>query len=1142
MARSLADHIVKRAIATAIGEPPADGSDLPLGHQKLFTFCRPSLDPGVYGIEAIQEIHAPNGETLSVFNYDSTASSPQPVSLQTFTVIAPQFQLDPKDINSYYPPDGHVDEGRILPHIVFNDPHVPWQRPAFSANYARRLPYQVPWLALITFDPEELAVTAEEALGLGIPDFDLKQPPSSGAYPMSVGQFLTKVKSRANYEVIQRQQNGKSIWKNLKSSPDPTSVIFPPISVIEPLFPKDSVLGVLLSHVREANVTGLPDATHGKSGLYSIIISQRSGPMDLTAPKSQVVHLVSVEHMASTNFDDIRSYGRIGMVSLFSWRYLCVPPNPTSVISIMKRLGDQKQMLRPPQQLISSIRSQPGNQTDTDTDPQNGPRLLAERLSLGYSISRWRVATGEETISFIRGPLVPTLTPREPSNGADWPDSSNSGKDYQILDRDLGVMDNTYSSAFQIGKLMAVSDPVFASALFRFRSLVQNRAASSARMTVNGVVPASTVINDAFKAVAEIRRTTKGNCVPARIVLPSSSAVAPPLRDPSILPTFQRAIKSAVALQTSAGEAIYSDYNLGKSNNSDWEIIHKWISDKLFLAGIPAHYLITDPSHLSGLPVDYDEGQPIALTSEALRFFYIDDAWMDCFIDGALSVANHLDPGDDFVRREIKEVYNVYLRNTIDPAPVKPPIPRYGFIIRSLVIKAIPDLRVTVRCRKATGPGVYDIDDSRAPLIRLTKIDDFTLLALLDCFPEHIHDITLSQPPHQQRFTAPTSPTEGLAFPVKQLFTSGAPDGPWPIWPDSRFPNKAQWFTPATRMLNLLPMAQDLNSGMRFSEPTRAFAANIDPAIFSVILNDDNFQLTILPPLLSAPEPYPPPDRQLWANPPPATPISPAAAAQRQSHIASPDDLNSVTPSVHPLSMLQPILSHPPSLNPSATPITIASSAALPTAAISSEYIMSIHPDYRGPAPRPFTPVFPPQKIYSARDYLPTTPIHRPDLIFSIHKNPSAPARDALLVSLEVIIPTNTTAGSDEPLLQTPYVGAGARMIHNHRLITLMSAPAGGQDLRVKIAPRSAALGQMVGLSNLALEDASFKLAACAVAPTRTPRAVQVHGLGHVMRGVCKVLLVERWAFASGAEEEAVGEVDVLKREGGDVDGLGNEV
>jgi hypothetical protein len=53
---------------------------------------------------------------------------PQPVEKQQFSVKAPQLNLDPKLVNTYYPPSGHQDDPRILPHIVFNDPHPPWLR------------------------------------------------------------------------------------------------------------------------------------------------------------------------------------------------------------------------------------------------------------------------------------------------------------------------------------------------------------------------------------------------------------------------------------------------------------------------------------------------------------------------------------------------------------------------------------------------------------------------------------------------------------------------------------------------------------------------------------------------------------------------------------------------------------------------------------------------------------------------------------------------------------------------------------------------------------------------------------------------------------------------------------------------------
>ena len=103
------------------------------------------------------------------------------------------------------------------------------------------------------------------------------------------------------------------------------------------------------------------------------------------------------------------------------------------------------------------------------------------------------------------------------------------------------------------------------------------------------------------------------------------------------------------------------------------------ISEKLYLTDIPAHVLFPDPSFIP---------------EESLRFFHIDDIWMDCLIDGALSVANHLERDDDAIREEIKQAYNAYLSDA--SLPNLPQIPGYGFILRSAIIKVMPDIRITV--------------------------------------------------------------------------------------------------------------------------------------------------------------------------------------------------------------------------------------------------------------------------------------------------------------------------------------------------------------------------------------------------------------------------------------------------------------
>lgn len=187
------------------------------------------------------------------------------------------------------------------------------------------------------------------------------------------------------------------------------------------------------------------------------------------------------------------------------------------------------------------------------------------------------------------------------------------------------------------------------------------------------------------------------------------------------------------------------------------------------------------------------------LHPEALRFFAIDDTWLDCFIDGGLSCANHLDPEHDYVRLSIKQLINTsLLRGGPGGTPI--PVPKSGFVVRSSAVKVAPDLKVAVTCYTLSGNS-WDEDTTHDPLLRLTRLDDYTILCLLDCGLDQVCKITLAQPPHQQRFalslSLSTDPDTGAplgvapALQIKSLYTNEhvAPeghgdDGIWPELPD----------------------------------------------------------------------------------------------------------------------------------------------------------------------------------------------------------------------------------------------------------------------------------------------------------------------------------------------------------------------
>jgi hypothetical protein len=358
----------------------------------------------------------------------------------------------------------------------------------------------------------------------------------------------------------------------------------------------------MMAHVRHVNTLGFPDAGVEEEGYFSVVISSRTGrvevPDGVTAPQPQIVHLVSLEHYDSTLKDLTSGYSsstsadRVGMISLYSWTYNCTQES-VNFVDTMQAIANDMQPLKSPQSTLDALLKNASQQPTFTL--QRAAEILHGRLDKGYTIARWRTSTGEETMAFNRGPLVPTQAPGVPAKLLEnWPKVSMTGKDYQIYDRDLGVMDLTYSSAWSLGKLAAISDSPFNAALLRFRSLIWSKASSTTRLLINNIPTQATVLRKSTAAVKAARSITPSqfNGAVSRTSPLSTDDVAPALSHPAVTAKFATAIQQAVDRYSSTvtGELIYNDFGLQQAANSDWELIHGWISDCLYLAHIPGRW------------------------------------------------------------------------------------------------------------------------------------------------------------------------------------------------------------------------------------------------------------------------------------------------------------------------------------------------------------------------------------------------------------------------------------------------------------------------------------------------------------------------------------------------------------------------
>jgi hypothetical protein len=495
-------------------------------------------------------------------------------------------------------------------------------------------------------------------------------------------------------------------------------------------------------------------------GIFSLIHSRRSGPTDIAQnkpPRPQTVHLISLEFIADMDkIPDDSSL--VALISLYSWSYLCQPRLSVNFVDSMRDIGmqvkdlTQSNLLRHTESFIAAATQR--IQLQGRKDLQN---TISQRMHDGYTIVRHRVGTGEQTAAYFRGALTPN--PSSAVSLPNWPISSNNGQDYLILDPKQGVIDISYSSAWQLGKTMAISNFGFAAALARFRRLLHTEGVKTASFMRVAMVRD---VNTKFNTLSSLSRTltavgkastiapplSPGRSAPAHapISLPGRFTGPNSKADPKIKQAFVDGVANAGKIHTAAlGRNVnktFDEVSTAPANN-DWNIILSYIMDRMWLSGVPSHYLVPDASFLP---------------PESIRFFHIDHVWIDCLIDGALSAANHLARETDPVRQEIKRRISEYLGSVIGTGESAHhhQVPTFGFFLRSAAVAAFPDMRIEVPYASDPSQNAkIQVPAGKIPILVRKQFAKDIVMCLLDRIPTggQIASIKISQPVHQQCFS-----------------------------------------------------------------------------------------------------------------------------------------------------------------------------------------------------------------------------------------------------------------------------------------------------------------------------------------------------------------------------------------------------
>jgi len=641
------------------------------------------------------------GDYTIYFNHSLSVAPQRFESKQVFTVQGPQIDLPAGDVVSVFPPANATGEfANDLPHIVFSKRVMPWERKLSKEEK------NTPWMALLSFSENELLNGVnKETLSISV----------------TAGSLST-------------QENGivKPAFK-LEADIAPTTmcnVIQVSGGVLKAILPNAREAG-LLAHVRQVSMTGKEGLDEKDSGWFSVVIGNRFPATDsATGITRNLVHLVSLEGWeallnAPDGIDTTKIYQ---LTSLHGWSYNCQSHKGESFGALAKNFvtGDQNKPAITALQLPLGV----------DTGAPEG-EVVATRLLRGFVPLAYRTRQGETTFSWYRGPLTPQPTTLFAGNSAFLSSSAAT-----IFDPVMGLFDLSYAAAWQVGQSLALADKTFAQTVFRFRKhgnqmvdLMVERRRQDPGVPIAQLLEGSPHV----RRLTQFLQNKPHEVLSAFAVNPNKQAMAGRVQQ-LFNSNGGKAIAANEVVSTPVAKTLMQEPavpgTIAEELADELSYMGSWLADLHELRKVPFDHLVADER---------------MLPSESLRFFYVDNNWIELLVNGALSPGMHSTRDTAFIDMmmgSIRAAIDAALQTrwkAITGMDLIPPVntdvfdlPVSGILMRSAMVSGWPGLVVQAFQKGAMLKN-----------IRMERLSPTVLLCLFLGVPDTIQ---VDEPQHSLRF------------------------------------------------------------------------------------------------------------------------------------------------------------------------------------------------------------------------------------------------------------------------------------------------------------------------------------------------------------------------------------------------------
>lgn len=694
-----------------------------------------------------------------------------------FAVQAPRFTLDSNDIQAVFPPDQTQGEYTdTLAHVVFTKQTLPWMRRPSLAEPVVSFPDQehdhdVPtWMAVLIFDEDDELAFKQQGFSASpsagkLRDLFFKRPQTQVAQGYSYFYAAADLDSSSDAARLEKYLDYG------QHADDACNYIDVPLGLFWSVAPSLDDLK-MMAHVRNVEIirkatqNGVPASRNDLSKVpgtsnFAIVTGNR---LPQTG-KRCIAHLVSLEAMepflpidpaTSDNGGEVsrpRSVqvpnepafaiddkGFMRLVSLTSWSFTSTgtgkrfeqlllelkPKNPLAGQATPSTVAANFALGLP----VAAVE-------EGDTDET---RRAKNALQMGYTALGHHTRDAGNTVSWYRGPLTPyqIKTSTVPPT---WT-SADAATQY---DPDTGLFDISYAAAWQMGQLLALQNKHFSVLLYNWR-----------RNNLRDVVAQMEAIV-LQQSLDEIQQQLQ------------SDALIYPLLKP-FLPTPDALLATGNLAVARAGRVrhqreVLSDATqllaIGDARFSVPLEIYTWLAKLKLLDGVPFNYLVPDER---------------MLPPESIRFFYLDENWIQSLLDGALSIGRAVtgNAADPSIAHDVAIKARVNLHTTRhasisrsialglkDQAQEKIDMDVVsGFILRSDVVQGWPGLEVNA----------YTPDGKAMDIVRFERLAPGVLLCLFDLDGQTLGSVDIHEPAEGLHFGV--AATEPKAINLRYNFTN----------------------------------------------------------------------------------------------------------------------------------------------------------------------------------------------------------------------------------------------------------------------------------------------------------------------------------------------------------------------------------